>query len=380
VPYTSGMGFFGFGSTPNQERILLLHAESGSVGGAYVSLQNDGADIWYTNRVAVEQYNSESPAAAFERSIRVLCDKLVKEGAPALARGAGSAHIARLVIYIGAPWEETRLRKEVVDLGREFTVSHATQARALAHETEHAQGRRHLEETVVATFLNGYETQNPIGKRTHRAEFVIRSSSLDEAASKAAELAVRSALHTAPALSAFAPAVSHAIGALYPHDDCYGIIIAENETTTLALIDGSRLADVRAVPVGVRELGHSSKTDGIHSTNDGTHAALDLSKAKPLGAKKAKALETWREAVTKGLTDALGERVIPQTLFLIATEDIRATLKAALDEQTFQTALHANGALRIVPLTPQLITGVRMRTDSEADLNLMLLARAEAAR
>src|SRR3990167_9224985 len=116
--YTGGMGFFLDMFKKNRETVALIDISSSSVGGAYVTLaEGQPPTVIYTKRVPVEPrdastVNAVSSVSDMERALRSLCETLVREGAPELARAKGSGRIHRIIASVASPWQETAIRTE----------------------------------------------------------------------------------------------------------------------------------------------------------------------------------------------------------------------------------------------------------------------------
>jgi hypothetical protein len=376
------VAFFGlFGGKKERESVLLIHAGSASVAGGYLVREPGKQPAFcYAARVALEPREGEKPAAVLERALDILCEKLAREGGPELLRAAGSAHASRASAYLSAPWEAAAVRTEEVEYGREFTVSRATRAKALA---QHAQqkGSGRSEDSVIATFLNGYETKRPFGKRALRASFVILSSSVDEEAAAATERAVRRTLHLRPAVSAFLPTAYRALRALYPHESDYFLIDASGDATSIALIEQGVLSDARSVPHGTRELAQAALVAGVHAAEPSAdaHALIDQSRNQRFGAELERARESWRTGLMDALKSFASSHALPRTLFIVADAEARGFLKSALAGPGFSSLWVADEPPRVIALAPQNAAGVVLADAANADLALMLLALAESA-
>src|SRR3989344_4641529 len=174
--YTLRMSFLsGFFDVKN-EVVALFDISSSSVGGAYVAMEEGQTPtVIYTKRVPVESRDASLATATasvpdMERALKSLCEALIREGAPELARIKGSGRIHRIIASVASPWQNTVIRTEVVEQDRPFIVSRALFATVLKKTGDVPEGREAWNESVVAALLNGYETHAPFGKKAKRGD------------------------------------------------------------------------------------------------------------------------------------------------------------------------------------------------------------------
>lgn len=378
------MSFFGLFKKPANERVLVIHAGSDSVAAAYVQYANGSQPtLHYTARLALEMHDGEDPLVSLERGLERLCELVIREGAPAMVRAAGSAHVSRIAAYVAAPWEDIRVRTETIDPGKQFTVTHSTQAHALAKGTE--GDREGAVDSVIATFLNGYETHSPWGKRATRADFVILSSRIKPEAAAAIEKIVRQKLHQHPQVSAFLPAAYLSVRALYPHEDDYFIIHASGDATSIGLIEHGILSDARVVRHGTREVVAAATEAGIHAAHapeggraDDSLALIDQDRNQRFGAALDVVRSQWQTGITEEIKSFAVAHALPRTLFLIAESDAAAFLRTILSGAAFNSLWLADESPRVIALSPANVSSVSVTGVAAADLALMLLALVSA--
>src|SRR5690606_29404885 len=176
------------------------------------------------------------------------------------------------------------------------------------------EDRTTVRHAVLATILNGYETENPFGKRVTRAEIVLLSSTLDSAVARLVRLALRQAFHTdALVLTSFAPVAYEGFRELYPHQKDFIVLDVSGAGTDLIFVKRGLLASVGQVQVGTHALTRSS-------------GALSASLA-PLD---PAAVRAWRAEIEHACAAFAETETLPHTIFLLADKDMRAPLKQAL--------------------------------------------------
>jgi len=336
---------------------LIIDIGSSSVGGAYARFTRGAVpEVLYVIRVPVARREGEATSLeGMERALNETCDLLVGEGGPAALRAIGSAHIDRIIVSTGPPWEEALVRVLHIEDGKPFTFT-----RSLVKDSdtgkEAASGRRMTEDQIILVKLNGYETRQPYGKRASQAEVTVLTSTIAEEAAAAVDQAVSKAFHTrALRLRAFLPAAFSALASLYPHQKDHLIIVAGGDATNIALVSKGVLAGIRSIPLGVNP--------GVRSAEDRTDATA-----------QARLTDEWLAATQKEAMTLAGDAGMPGTVFLITHQEARDALMAALSGARWRS-----DAMTVVPISAaHLSSAVRTRADTDPDTGLTLLALAEA--
>ena len=70
----------------------------------------------------------------------------------------------KVVASVAPPWEASEIRVEKLESPKPFTFTHRILEDALTHSSAEPAGRSMIDEAVIATTLNGYETRAPFGR------------------------------------------------------------------------------------------------------------------------------------------------------------------------------------------------------------------------
>lgn len=378
------MGLFdAFRKSSAAHTALVIDIGSASVAGAYVRVGHEAPpEIAYAAHAPIERRAGESePLEGMRRSLEVLADSLVRDGSPALMRAYGQAHADRILIAAGIPWGETRVRTERIQKGKPFAFT-----RALVREVckgSAADGRRTMEDRVIATLLDGYEVRHPYGRRASYAEITVLSSTMAEAAAAAAENAIARAFHTRRTeLHAFMPAAYAVLKELYPLQKDHFIIAAGAEQTEVALVSRGVLVGARSAPGGISLIAQAAHSAGVRANADpisGDLAAglIDAGRNQRFSGAIEKAKSDWLAAVR---TEMLGfASDLPSTVFLITDKASRGLLADALGDASLGNAIALGTPITVIPLSgAHLGSAVRVRADTDPDTALMLLALYES--
>lgn len=341
------MRLFGTLFSAKQARsVVFIEIAADSIGGAYARFEGERVPLMvYTKRVPLEpradaEGQPEPASATLARSLATLGDALIKEGAPTLGRATGSGSADEVVVSIAAPWQEAAIRVEKFEgppgrEGKPFTFTHSLLKDALAGSAAVPTGKVLVDEAVIATILNGYETARPFGRKVSRASVMILAAVVDAAIAETAATSVRALYHThATQLTSYARAEYAGVRGLFPHEEEHLIIEVRGGVTTLLLVKRNCLVGVVTIPPSSDWMGTLK-------------AALDaLSASNPL----------------------------PHTLFLLANDAERDALKQAIVEAHFETFWLSEGAPRVIPLAPELLAPlVTLSAEVTPDLFLSLL-------
>jgi len=201
------------------ESVVLIAISAESVAGAYVRyVKGETPVLLYTRRLPIEKHAGEPHETAMFRTLKILGDELVREGAPVLLRATGSGAAEAVLVSIDAPWQETSARTESFERTTAFTFTESMVATALEKTRVTVPEKRLIDESIISTILNGYETHNPYGRSVCRASVVALTSLIDETIADNIEAVLRGLFHTKNIrLIAGSSLRYQAIHAAFPH-------------------------------------------------------------------------------------------------------------------------------------------------------------------
>jgi hypothetical protein len=195
-----------------------------------------------------------------------------------------------------------------------------------------------MDESILATYLDGYESKAPIGERTHRASIVILSSLIERVVAEPLSKALRGLYHTHRVeLAAGSLTLFRGLEALFPH-----------ETDYLAL----RIADGVASLILVRK--------GVML------AAPDFGLGSDLPA-----------ALYGAFSELARTQPLPRSIFVVASDGRQEELKAALADPRFAPLWLSDVPPRVLPVRNEHLTiggKVSLAGDVRPDLPLGLIA------
>lgn len=362
--------------------VALIDVGSASVGGAYATIPEDDIPaIWYTAREKVTLREDRFLLSDLERALATLAGRLAREGAAALARSTGSAVIDDIVVSVAAPWEDTRVDARVIERKRTFTFSRALIADTFEKETSRIPaGGVLVDHAVIATLLNGYETNEPFGKRATRADLVVLTTTLDEQVLLAIRAAITRAYNRKEMRIVGFPFVAYTVlRDTYPHERDYLIVDVTGEATDIAMVKRGVLIGVANCECGLNRLLRVAHGDGRATS------AAPLEEMRTLvpgdvarqgnDARLAAAKETWRNGFRRVVTDYAARFPLPQTVFLLADAEARGFMQRLITETPLPELRLSDTPFSVIPVTPdQFAPYVHTRGEAQGDEFLAMLA------
>lgn len=366
------MGLF---SKPKKRSIVLVDIGSASVGGAYAHFEpNMPPAIYYTARVPIEKRPEEPADDAMVRSLTVLADILIKHGAPTLREETGSAHIDGIVASIASPWQETTIRVESKQEEKPYLFTHDLLKEMAARNTKDHPERIETGESVIATILNGYDIQNPFGKRVKRADIVILSSTIDKQVAEKVEKALRRAYHAHEiTMTAFAPLSYAVMRDLYPHEKDFLILDVAGESTELAFVKRGLLTDIASIAQGTNALIDAIAKVHTRLTHNGK--VIDTERNAQFADFVSETEKDWLCGLVEALKGFSSRHALPRTLFLLADANARGYLERLLDNPELHSIWLSDEPLSIISVSPKHMSQyLRTRGKAEGDMYLAMMA------
>lgn len=363
------MGLF----SKKSQSVVLFDIGSSSVGGAYLRVREGEAPLLcYTARIPIELLERESITEAMVRGLHELCELLIREGAAALHREAGHAHIDLILASVGAPWQDTIVRTVSLQEKHPFLFTRQLMEKAV-RATDPAAGRMISDTSVISTTLNGYETEHPWGKRAMRADLTVLTSTIDKFAAKEITKAIRKAFHSHKLeLTAFAPVAYAVVSDMYPAQKDFVVLDVSGTATDAIIVKKGVIAGVRSLPQGIHDLLAAGR-GAARAIPKGS--AIDATRNAAFAPLVAEAEAVWLAALKRMLADFASEHPLPRAVFLLADESARDFLKRLIDESTLRTLWLSEEPLSVIPLSPEHTASlVKARGLAEGDVFLAMLA------
>ena len=209
-----------FREKKKSQSVVLIDVTADSVAGAYALYKERETPILlYTRRLPLEMRADEPREQAMVRALTILGNELIREGAPILMRAIGNGNAGTILVSVGTPWQETKVRTENFERENPFVFTKSIVATALEKTSIVPEGKLLADESILSTVLNGYETHDPYGKHIRRASVMVLTSFIEKNISDVVVSALRGFFHTKHILMIAAGSLRYqAIRIAFPHE------------------------------------------------------------------------------------------------------------------------------------------------------------------
>lgn len=323
------------------ESVVLIDIGAKSIAGAYARyVENEVPALLYTRRLPIEIREGEPHRRAMLRSLKILGDVLVREGAPMLMHSIGNGSADTIFVSVDAPWQETSVRTEHFEQKTPFVFTRSLVANILK-KTDAAPPEKMLtDESIIGTILNGYETRNPYGKRIRRASVVILTSFIDQQTATGIVSTLQSIYHTKDMLPIAGSSLRYqAIRALFPHERDALILDVTGSSVAITLIRKGLFVAIFEAP------------EDIAST------------------------AAWVNEILHGLAELAERYPLPRTIFLLARESEISSVRQSLGTANLGSLWLSDNPPKIVSILASHVIGlVQQRTETPLDVRLLLMA------
>ncbi len=335
------MSFFtDFFRSTRTKSTVFIDISADSVAGAYAHYkEGESPTLLYTRRLPIEIRKGEPHDQAMLRALEILGSTLIREGAPILMRATGNGRADTILVSIDAPWQKTSVRTERFERKTSFVFTKTMVTRALEKTNVVPPGKFLADESIIGTILNGYEIQNPYGKKVHRAEIVVLTSFIDEQVATGIAALMKNLYHAERILLIAGSSLRYqAMLKVFPHERDALILDAAGSLTSIALVRKGLLV-----------------------------AVVEVASAYTAAA--------WAEHIGNELAELAQHYPLPRTIFLLARESETSSLQEKLSAGSLGKFWLSDNPPKVVAVLSSHIAGlVRQTTTTPPDLQLLLMA------
>ncbi len=321
--------------------VVLIDISAHSVAGAYVRYTEGAQPILiYSRRLPVEVRGNEPEEQAMLRALKNLGENLIYDGAPRLVRAVGEGNVHSILVSVDAPWRKTSIRTEHFEQKIPFIFDKNMMQTALEKGNTVPAGWMLVDESIVGTILNGYETRNPYGKQAHRASVSVLTSYVDEHCAKEIHAMLRSVYHTKEITFIASSSLRYqAMRIMFPHQRDVLILDAVGSLISIVLVRGGLLVEI------------------IETSNRAARPA------------------EWLKEISAECAELARRFPLPRTLFLLAHESETVSKKEVLDTIDFGKLWLSDNPPKIVSVLGSHLNGlVQQSAATPPDLSLLLMS------
>lgn len=328
--------------TTQKESVALINISASSITGAYARyVGKELPSVVYRCHLPIEAQAGEEHSQAMLRSLDQVGTLLDLEGIPALVRATGSHFVDEVLVALDFPWQETKVHIEDIANDNDFMFTKRLVAETLHKVAPPTSEKVFVDTTVMGTVLNGYEVQEPYGKKAKHVRFYILTSLVDQKVSETILSTMQNLYHTKRVrLISGASLRYQAMRYALPHERDALIVDATGSLPEVALVRKGLL-------VAVSETPEVYATKSGPQAEDFMHRFADIAKNYPL----------------------------PRTIFLLARDADIMAMKQALESINFRALWLSENRPKIAPILTNHLSGlIRQMTTASPDLPILLMA------
>src|SRR3989344_5481065 len=345
-----------FSNKKESECLLVFDIGSGSVGGAIViSSEGRTPTILYSFRTDIpfqEEATGRRLSSLMLRSLSQVVIALSREGFEIAGFGAKRPRIKKILVSLSAPWvasmtsflslknkESTIITEKVFDALLSRSANESDSPNRIV-----PRGSVKIEELLIKTSLNGYETSDPYGKEALDAEFAIFSSfSLPGVKENIVDV-ITHVFHVEHVrFHAFSLIAFTTLRKMYPSEESFIFVDVSGEQTEISIARNGVIIETSTFPSGKNHIIRILKKNASIPPL-GAEAFLRLYNGKSgtgkmverIGKLLENAKEDWRSRFAKTLTTLSQEVFFPKSLFIAADDDVLPLFTRALKGFDFE--------------------------------------------
>jgi hypothetical protein len=341
------MPFFLLNKKNKKETVLILDIGSGSVAGSIVEfIIGEAPKIIYVKRVPVKLIKSLSGhrfKKEMLKSLGIVLKDLNKNGLTYLEKSPRD-NIKKVYCSLASPWFVSETKTVNIKKDKPFLITEKFISDFLAKEekdfensnlSKHGSGRSShsevIERKLIDIKLNGYKTEEPLGKKVSQFDVSILFSMSQEDILNSIEETVSRYFYIEDFnFNSFTLVSFSAIRDMYKSVKSFLFLDITAEVTDVSLVKNGNILETMSFPLGknsvIREISKKLKT-----TPEEAHSSFRLLFSGSLGKTKidilTKALDKLKENWSKEFQETLihlsdNISLVPNTVFFTSDDDI----------------------------------------------------------
>ena len=351
---------FSFFSKDKTELGVVFNIGSSSVGAGLVKFHHDKVpEVVYTVRELIPYQETVSPERFLDDMVNTLGianTRIHKEGLVHLRfTEYGSRKIRHAFYAFSSPWAASQTKIASTENPEPVTITRAMvqeliSKAEIAFEAEVIDPKNNpefqnklsiIENRVIQTRVNGYETSNPYGKKAHRVDISFFISLVPKMVIDRVSDASLGALHPRDTRFTSAQLASYsALREIFSKYDDFILLDIGGEISDVSVIKKGLILETASFPLG-RNFLTRRISRALSLTNDGALSLLrlyyggnaDSQTSESLRSVLDNASREWVGALHTTLTQISGTLSLPQDLFLMISGDSTPFFIRAVKEE-----------------------------------------------
>ncbi len=352
------------------ELALVFDLGSSSVGGAFFEINKNGpARMVFSVRESITFENEMDPGRFLLLALKTL-EKVSNK-----ASLSGFRRPSRIFCVLSSPWyaSQTRVIKLEKNVPFPFTSKLADsliQKEISLFEKENLHNLKEgsdrpslLEFKNMKVLLNGYETDDPYGKKCKKLQMAVYLSMSGEKTLERIRDSIFKYYHTKDILfSTFAFSSFITVRDLFPHERDFLLMDICGEVTDISSIKKDALLNSISFPLGrnffIRKIAGQencslAEAGGLFSAYREGH--LGGSPGKKLAPFMGKLEKEWVSELEKSLLNLSENGSLPSTIFVSTDENLSDFFGQLIKSEGFSQYLKTDSKFKIIFLSPQVL-------------------------
>lgn len=295
------------------------------------------------------------------RTLDGVLARLQKEGGPKHHSLIGGGGASEALVCVAAPWQESEVTTRTVEKETSFIFT-----RKMLEEALHEEGGRNL---LIASLMNGYGVQDPVGKRVKRADTVVLRSRIAPELYDVIRKAVRTYAGGKVRIVSFGEVAQGVLHAAYPEEHDYVALRVAQEATEAAFVRRGLLSSVRSAPCGTGVFLAAARGGGVSSLEavakeDGV---IDRTKSTRLAGRLDAAQAAWVQEMRECLSSLAAGGPLPRSVYLFAEAGTAGFLKRLFDAPELHALWLSDEPLSVIEVQGEVFDAYLHRTEGSAD-------------
>ncbi len=358
------MSFFGFTKKCRDSYSLVFNIGSGSISGGIIKFtEKAGVDMVYYQKESIPfqlEISIPKHLELMKSTLDILANKIQSEGLKKLNLNTGkNIRISKVFYAFSSPWSISQTKTIRIKESKPFKVTdiylnHIIEEQEKQFQTDIAKNGKIIENKIIQVKINDYVINDFNNKLAKNLELSVFLTVVPEEILQIVDDAVSKTFHLkdiychSSALATFS-----VIRNLFPQKEDFISIDISEEITDISVIKDNIITSNVSIPFGrnhfIRELSIvlnvseeiADSMVNMHNTKDNDElAAMKLSVAMD------KAAVNWFTKILSVL-DSLKEKIyVPESIFLIANNDLANFLKDKLERHDFKVLLIDNKKIK----------------------------------
>ncbi|MEK7185081.1 MAG: hypothetical protein AAB726_00445 [Patescibacteria group bacterium] len=329
------MAFSFFSNKQNSQSRIVIDIASGSIGGAVVFLSG-AVNGKTTSRPKIEyQTRISLPIRAKIDSVSLMSDtKQALEKVLGEIRKNSKAKFTEVDVVCSSPWFSARTRGVSYEKTEAFFVTEKlireiTVKESAKMKSEMDAGVLSIEERIAHIRLNGYESQNPLGKKVKRLDLLLFASFIPKDFAEQTTHSIEAILPAKRIIFHSLPFVSfHTFSRIWHTEKQFAFMHIGAELSEFLLVDGGAIAETLSFPVGVNHLVRSiaasqdvSKELAATSLATYSRGGADAAFNKRIETDTSSIKEEWLAYIDQVVRESLPDHHSVQKMYISADSD-----------------------------------------------------------